>query len=115
MPVRKYLNEYRVRLERVERGERAVLDKYPDCIGQRTKFGGKPVWLQPIDETPECPGCGDSMYFVAQIDSFEHNCGPGRAIEKRPKHVDFLFGDAGIIYDFYCFDCWKTETVHQFY
>lgn len=114
MAVRRYLNEYRVRLERVMRGQRAIPHDYPANLGQRTKFGGKPEWVQ-SDETPECPDCGDAMYFVAQIDSFEHNCGPGLLVEEQPKHVDFLFSDAGVLYVFYCFDCRHVESLQQFH
>ena len=64
--MRRNLNEYRVKLERVKRGEKAVPVNYPKNLGRRTKLGGKPDWIQG-DETPECPQCGDTMYFVAQI------------------------------------------------
>jgi hypothetical protein len=31
------------------------------------QFGGEPSWLQ-ADETPGCPGCGEPMKFVAQLE-----------------------------------------------
>jgi len=44
------------------------------------------------------------MSFVAQIDSFEHND------ENNPNRRDygkqhFMFGDVGMIYVWFCFDC----------
>jgi hypothetical protein len=44
------------------------------------------------------------MSFVAQIDSFEHN------EENNPNRKDygeqhFMFGDVGMIYVWFCFDC----------
>src|SRR5687768_11975734 len=104
MPARRYLNEYRVSLERVRRGERAVPQEYPEYIGRRTKLGGKPSWIQG-DQTPECPSCGDTMYFVAQIDSIEHRSDHNPLMQDPPKHIDFVFSDVGMIYVFYCFDC----------
>ena len=53
MANRRTLNEYRVKLESVQRGERAVPLDYPANLGLRTKLGGKPDWIQG-DETPEC-------------------------------------------------------------
>jgi hypothetical protein len=63
-------NEYRVKLERVKRGEHAVPLGYPDNLVLRTKLAGKPDWIQ-CDETPECEECGEPMDFVAKLDSLE--------------------------------------------
>ncbi len=60
MGKRRNLNEYRVKLERVKRGERVVPLDYPENLGHRTKFGGKPDWIQ-CDEPPECDDCGEPM------------------------------------------------------
>jgi len=67
----KVLREYRVTLQRMRKGERAVPLDYPDINGIATKLGGKPIWIQG-DETPRCPYCKKQMPFVAQIDSVEH-------------------------------------------
>jgi hypothetical protein len=114
MPKRRWLNEYRVTLERVKRGERPVPLDYPDNLGTRTKFGGKPDWIQ-VDETPECPQCGESMYFVAQIDSIEHENRHNPLMRNPPKHIDFMFADVGMIYVFYCFDCFELQSLQQYY
>ena len=109
MRKRRNLNEYRVKLERVSKGERAVPLDGPENLGKRTKFGGEPDWIQGED-TPECPECGEAMYFVAQIDSFE-----SEVMDDPPKHIDFTFSDAGMIYVFYCFDCLNVQSLQQFY
>jgi uncharacterized protein YwqG len=114
MAKRRRLNEYRVNLARVRRGERAVPLDYPENIGTRTKLGGVPTWIQG-DETPECSECGESMDFVAQIDSVEHRNEHNPVMEEPPKHVDFMFGDVGMIYVFYCFDCSEVQSLQQSY
>jgi hypothetical protein len=114
MAKRGFLNEYRVRLERVKRGEPAVHSKYPENLGLRTKLGGKPDWIQG-DETPECPECGEPMYFVAQIDSIEHRSEHNAVMKDPPKHIDFVFSDVGMLYIFYCFDCSQVFALQQFY
>src|SRR5947208_1914817 len=114
MAKRRTLNEYRVKLERVKRGERAVPLDYPDNLGLRTKLGGKPDWIQG-DETPECEECGEPMYFVAQIDSMEHRNEHNPLMGEPPKHIDFMFGDVGMIYVFYCFDRLQVSSLQQYY
>ena len=69
------MREYRVTLGRMQRGQRAVPpipERGNDHLGLRTKLGGKPDWIQ-NDDRPDCPECGDAMWFVAQIDPIEHN------------------------------------------
>jgi uncharacterized protein YwqG len=117
MAKRRRLNEYRVDLHRVRRGERAITLDYPKNLGTRTKLGGEPTWIQD-DETPECAQCGEPMHFVAQIDSIEHRSAHNPAmnvINERPKHIDFMFGDVGMIYVFYCFDCLEVQSLQQCY
>lgn len=111
MAKRRYLNEYRVHLERVGRGESATPTDEP---GLRTKLGGKPSWIQG-DATPECEECGEPMHFVAQIDSIEHRSEYNPLMVDPPKHVDFMFGDVGMIYVFYCFDCTRVYGLQQGY
>ena len=36
-------------------------------------------------------------------------------MKEPPKHIDFMFGDVGMIYVFYCIDCLETRCVQQFY
>ena len=112
----KYLPEIRVKLEGVAPGDRAVPLDYPDNLGKRTKLGGEPDWIQG-DDTPVCASCGEAMIFVAQIDSIEqdneHNPlgrdGLGRA------DYEYMFGDVGMIYVFFCFDCCRSACVDQCY
>ena len=114
MAKRRSLNEYRVGLELVKRGEKAVPLDYPDNLGLRTKLGGKPDWIQ-TDETPECDECGEAMRFIAQIDSVEHQNEHNPLMDQPPKHIDFMFGDVGMIYVFYCFDCLQVRSLQQGY
>lgn len=44
------------------------------------------------------------MRFVAQIDSFEMNR-KGNPISKKTGEAHFVFGDAGMIYVWFCFHC----------
>jgi hypothetical protein len=104
------LREYRIRFERVPEGERA----YPpgrENLGLRSKLGGEPDWVQGND-TPACPECGEPMSFVGQIDSIEHkeDHNPHR---QEHREQDFMFGDVGIIYVFFCFDCLASQSVFQ--
>jgi uncharacterized protein YwqG len=81
--------------------------------GERSKLGGKPDWEQ-NEETPKCPCCGQEMTFVAQIDSINHDS------KDNPYRVDclsddqkYMFGDVGLIYIFFCFDCLETKSLMQ--
>lgn len=110
------LPEYKVAIEKMDRKTKAFIETFcddSDNLGLRTKFGGRPSWVQRSREVV-CPECGKAMSFVAQIDSFNHDsgCNPNRidCLSKSPK---FMFGDVGMIYIFFCFDCQKAETVFQ--
>jgi hypothetical protein len=104
------LPEFRVTLTRLKPGEQA----YPrggdvphyEYHGQRTKLGGDPDHVQGDNGPPECPQCGKPMTFVAQIDSVEHdwNSNP-HAVDIFSKQQRWMFGDVGMIYVFFCFDC----------
>jgi hypothetical protein len=111
------LPEFRVSLERVPEGETA----YPrgkdiphyEYQGRRTKLGGKPDWMQAPEGTcPTCPKCGEDATFVAQIDSVEHKW------RSNPHAMDYgeqkwMFGDVGMIYVFFCFDCLTPVAVFE--
>ena len=101
-PLPKYLREYRVKLEPVPEGERNTNLEYPDDLGSRTKLGGKPDYIHGDDDLPGCPFCKTSMHFIAQIDSVEHKW---KTNPNAKDHDDqqFMFGDVGVIYVFYCF------------
>ena len=65
-------------------------------IGQRSKLGGKPEWIQ---ETPNC-SCGKPMTFYGQLDSIGD---------------EINLADCGIIYVFVCFDCFESKSIVQSY
>lgn len=44
------------------------------------------------------------MHFIAQIDSFEHKIA-GNPYAKDYDEQQFMFGDVGMIYVWFCFDC----------
>jgi hypothetical protein len=98
----KHLREYRVKLFPAEDAPPPA--KYPDNIGYRTKFGGKPEHIQPAGDR-NCGVCGQVLHFVGQIDSFEND------------HPDpqFMFGDVGMIYVWFCFHCGEPCASLEFY
>lgn len=108
------INEYRVHLERVPEGEKAIPLDYPQNLGLRTKLGGKPDWIQG-DRTPDCSKCQKLMNFVAQIDSIEHRSKHNPLMSEPPKRIDFMFGDVGMIYVFFCYNCMEVRGVWQCY
>ena len=114
VPELRRLSELRVELERVRPGDRAARLEYPDNLGRRTKFGGEPEWIQG-DETPICPECETALVFVAQIDSVEHDA-PGNPLRRDAlTDQDYMFGDVGMIYVFFCYDCCQPAAIHQCY
>ncbi|MDB5332202.1 MAG: hypothetical protein JWP03_3353 [Phycisphaerales bacterium] len=113
------LSEFRVALQRVPKGEFAVDANDRRNQGTRTKLGGEPDWIQLNDGTPTCTGCESKMTFVAQIDSIDH-VSPRNPIWMDRKNRDsskkpWMFGDVGMIYVFYCFNCGETKSVFQEY
>jgi len=97
------LPEYRVTLQEVDPAAPTSQLEYPDNLGSRTKFGGKPDQYQG-HEIPKCPECRKEMSFVGQIDSFHHewHTNPtARAISEQA----FMFGDVGMLHVWFCFDC----------
>lgn len=102
------LREYRIKFERVPKGEQAHPE--PES-GLRSKLGGEPDWEQG-NWTPACPDCGELMSFVGQIDSIEHKS-PQNPLAQDHREQDFMFGDVGMIYVFFCFDCWTSQSVFQ--
>ncbi len=88
--------------------ELAILTSQDGCnqkLGQRSKFGGNPDWIQ-NDETPKCDCCKKKMEFVAQLDSIDYT---GFA----QKNTEYMFGDVGMIYVFFCKDCGFTKAIFQ--
>jgi hypothetical protein len=90
--------------------------------GTATKFGGIPNWIQP-DQHPVCPCCNQGMAFIAQIDSIENtrlDASVLQEIRRDPQRRaafkrdrQWVFGDVGMIYVFFCFDCLETDAVFQ--
>lgn len=112
----KTLPEFRVTLTRLKGGETAYPTEGPhyEYHGQRTKLGGAPDWDQ-HDETPMCAECDQPMTFVAQIDSVEHDWKSNpHAVDSRSDDQNWMFGDVGMIYVFFCFDCGASQNVFQF-
>jgi hypothetical protein len=109
------LREYRVRIIPTERA--GPQPTHPANIGRRTKFGGIPNGIQPADDDDvrrQCPQCFGRMHFVAQIDSFEHKDenNPNR---KDYDDVQFMFGDVGMIYVWFCFNCLTPQATFDSY
>jgi uncharacterized protein YwqG len=80
--------------------------EYPENLGKRSKLGGEPDWIQ-NDETPICPNCGSKMEFICQIDSIDYG--------KKKDEKEYMFGDVGMLYNFFCFSCEEAKTIFQEY
>lgn len=70
-----------------------------DEIGTRHQLGGEPSFIQEED-IPICSNCGKGMTFYAQLDSIND---------------EYIIGDCGIIYIFFCFDCNEVKSIVQSY
>jgi hypothetical protein len=98
------LREYRVKIIPAE--DAGPQAEYPDNIGFRTKFGGRPDAIQPgDDEAKLCKQCFGPLHFIAQIDSFENGF----------PDVQFMFGDVGMIYLWFCFKCYTPHATMECY
>lgn len=116
------LPEYRATLTRLAPGEPhfpagADLESQ-QYMGQRTKFGGDPNWIQDWMEerkkNPLCTQCGETMTFVAQIDSIEHESRYNpNSVNALSKEQRWMFADVGMIYVFLCFGCWSAHAEFQ--
>ena len=109
----RHLSEIGVHLEQVAPGTSAIPTNVPDDSGLRTKLGGDPDWIQD-DETPDCDNCDEEMSFICQIDSIHHDSkyNPLRR-DCLGRKQEYMFGDVGMIYVFFCFDCCETTAVCQ--
>ena len=56
-----------------------------------------------------------SAGFESHLDSIEHESEHNPLMKKPPRHIDFMFGDVGMIYVFYCFDCMELQSLQQCY
>ena len=102
------LRQYRMKFERVPEGEPAILNPR-EMLGLRSKLGGVPDWDQDA-EVPVCPHCKEQMTFLAQIDSIEH-MSEANPNECHPQ--EYMFGDVGMIYVFWCISCDEIKGVLQ--
>jgi hypothetical protein len=103
------LPEIGMLLTRCAEGEPAVPNLLP---GIRTKLGGLPDWVEE-PETPFCSSCDADMSFVAQLDSIEHFADYNPLAMDPEVEQNYMFGDSGMIYVFFCFGCYATEAVFQ--
>jgi len=72
--------------------------KWADAdVGTRHRLGGEPEFLQE-EIWPNCPDCGESMTFYAQLDSIGDQV---------------CIADCGMVYVFICFDCNETKSIIQ--
>jgi hypothetical protein len=110
------LPEFRVTLTRLKPGEQAFPkgDDIPhyEAHGQRTKLGGDPDWEHGTQRNPLCEHCGCRTTFVAQIDSVEHNW-PSNPHSVVLDNQKWMFGDVGMIYVFFCFDCLQPHAEYS--
>jgi uncharacterized protein YwqG len=83
---------------------------YPENLGERSKLGGEPEWIQE-EENIKCPICKRKMSFIGQIDSIDY----GKNVNKDNDQQLYIFGDVGMIYIFFCFDCLKPKSIFQSY
>ena len=66
-------------------------------VGNRFKLGGKPDLIR-SKQNPVCPVCKESMVFYAQLDSVNE---------------DIKIADNGMIYVYYCFECYEVKALVQ--
>jgi len=105
--------QYKVAITPYKRGEKAIDPTDPASDGLKTKFGGKPDWIQK-QPWPACKKCRQPLSFVGQIDSFEHKS-KENANSKPDGKQDFMFVDVGMIYVFYCIACGKPDALLQYH
>lgn len=68
------------------------------------RLGGSPTWVQDT-EYLKCPKCSKTMYFAAQIDSGL----------KLTDGSEWMWGDLGICYLYFCGACSVTGVTYQCY
>lgn len=101
--LRKRSGKYRFSSLQVE-----LLDGRKTINAGKTKIGGSPDWIQDWD-WPACPGCDENMTFLMQLDSL----GQLKANKGLLPEEHYAFGDVGLIYMFWCPDCYQTATRFQ--
>ncbi len=79
--------------------------EFPNNLGKRSKLGGTPEWIQNEEEII-CRECNQQMSFVCQLDSIDYT-------GEVNNNEEYMFGDVGMIYTFFCFDCSTVKSVVQ--
>jgi len=106
--------EFRVTLTRLRLGEEAYpteFERREEALGQRTKLGGRPDWEQGRRDNPQCKKCQRPTTFVAQIDSVEYGSHHiPHSVNWMTDEQKWMFGDVGLIYVFFCFDCLEPHA-----
>jgi hypothetical protein len=95
------LREYRAKI--VPASEHGSVDI--KSLGTRTKFGGVPDEIQSGGQASSaCPGCRKKTSLIGPIGFFEFK-GKENPNRQDCRDTQFMFGDVGIIYRWFCFDC----------
>jgi len=84
-----------------------VKHEYPENLGKRSKLGGIPEWVHE-EEKVTCLSCKNEMKFVSQLDSIDYT-------GEINKNAEYIFGDVGVIYTFFCFECLTVKSILQSY
>ena len=110
----KQLKEYRILFEKLD-SEHKPNNVEEDNLGLRSKLGGKPGWIQD-SKSPLCPHCNKQMTFVMQLDSIEHQATNNpHSINALSDEQEYMFGDVGMLYTFFCFECSEVQSIFQGY
>jgi hypothetical protein len=80
-----------------EKAKKIKLPGKDSEAGNRFKLGGEPDLIQ-AKQNPICSGCKQEMSFYAQLDSIND---------------DYMIAENGMIYVYYCFDCFEVKALVQ--
>ena len=82
--------------------------------GSGLSLAVQPDYDQGKQSPPLCPRCGKAMTFVAQIDSVEHDApGNPHRVDCMSTQQQWMLGDVGMIYVFFCFDCCQPAATFE--
>ena len=100
------LRQIAISFEEISPEQVEALSDIKDNLGKRSKMGGAPIWIVPNTKAPLCPKCQEESTFVCQIDSIDYTgfVNPNK---------QYMFGDVGMIYVFFCFECLESHSVFQ--
>ena len=111
------LPEFIVSLTRDLEEKGQYFDHSDKFLGRRSKFGGRPNWIQSKDDrVVVCSKCSCEMIFVAQIDSVEHHSRHNpNSVHALGGEQKWMFGDVGMIFVFFCLSCDNAAAIHEGY